>query len=58
MQPDGDVLIRRSWLVKAEAAATKLQVQRSPGTPPGPRGSGATSVIAAAPARKQVGDGF
>jgi hypothetical protein len=43
MMPDGDVLAQFAWLGKAEAAAAKLQIARSPGTPPGPRGSGAQS---------------
>jgi seryl-tRNA synthetase len=44
MKPDGDVLQQRTWLQKAEAAAAKLSIARSPGTPAGPTGSGGTST--------------
>lgn len=43
LDPGGDVLTRFAWLEKAEAAAAKLAGQAAPrGTPPGPRGNGAT----------------
>jgi hypothetical protein len=41
MAPEGDALMRFAWLEKAEQAAQKLAATRTPGTPPGPRGSGA-----------------
>lgn len=47
MAPEGDVLALYTWLEKAEAAAAKLgtQAPRPNGTPPGPRGTGAASVV-------------
>ena len=44
MMPEGDVLVQFAWLSKAESAAQKLQAARSPGTPSGPRGSGADTA--------------
>jgi len=43
MMPDGDVLAQFAWLGKAEIAAQKLVIQRSPGTPVGPSGIGVTA---------------
>lgn len=49
LDPGGDVLTRFAWLEKAEAAAAKLVTQAAPrGTPPGPRGNGATPMPGAA----------
>jgi hypothetical protein len=45
MAPDGDALARYAWLEKAEAAAQKLAATRTPGTPGGPRGSGAQPAV-------------
>jgi hypothetical protein len=44
MAPDGDALTRYAWLEKAESAARKLVTTRTPGTPSGPRGSGAQQL--------------
>jgi hypothetical protein len=44
MLPEGDVLARYKALGLAEAAAAKLSIARSPGTPAGPTGSGGTST--------------
>lgn len=44
MAPEGDALARFGWLEKAEAAAQKLVATRTPGTPSGPRGNGASST--------------
>lgn len=41
MEPEGDALSRFAWIPKAEAAALKLAATRTPGTPSGPRGTGA-----------------
>lgn len=46
MAPEGDTLVRFAWLEKAEAAAAKLAATSTPGTPPGPRGSGAQPSVA------------
>lgn len=46
MKPDGDVVTLLDWLGKAETAAAKLTAQRTPGTPPGPRGAGGTTPAA------------
>lgn len=46
MMPEGDdVLAQRQWLEKAKKAAEKLGVQRSPGTPAGPRGNGNSQIV-------------
>lgn len=45
MDPGGDVLQRYDWVAKAEAAAQKLAVQRTPGTPSGPEGTGGSQVL-------------
>lgn len=59
MIPDGDdVTAQRELIIKAEAAAAKLGISRAPGTPPGPRGSGApngTPPAEAAAAKKRAG---
>lgn len=47
MAPEGDTLARFAWLDKAEAAAQKLSATQTPGTPTGPRGTGAAPPIAA-----------
>lgn len=58
MAPEGDTLARFAWLDKAEAAAAKLAATTTPGTPSGPRGSGAqpsvTSASGDAVARKKA----
>jgi flagellar biosynthesis GTPase FlhF len=46
MLPEGDVLARYKALGLAEAAAAKLSIARSPGTPAGPTGSGGTAGTA------------
>jgi DNA-binding transcriptional MerR regulator len=43
--PDGDIAARVTALLKVEKAAEKAQALRSPGTPSGPRGSGAQSSV-------------
>jgi hypothetical protein len=49
MAPEGDTLMRFAWLDKAEQAAQKLTATRTPGTPPGPRGSGAVPATNGTP---------
>jgi hypothetical protein len=44
--PEGDALTRYTQLEKVEAAATKLAATRTPGTPSGPRGTGAAGSVA------------
>jgi hypothetical protein len=46
MAPEGDALARYAWLEKAETAAAKLAATRTPGTPSGPRGTGAAGSVA------------
>lgn len=52
-----DVLVQFAALPEIEAIAAAA-TPRSPGTPAGPRGTGASTVVIATPAAKQVGDGF
>lgn len=61
MLPQGDVLAQFDWLAKAEAAAAKLARERSPGTPVGPRGTGAMPALtpeADAVARKRASSDY
>lgn len=63
MAPEGDTLTRFAWLDKAEQAAAKLAATRTPGTPPGPRGTGAAPPSSAtagadALAQKRAGGGY
>jgi hypothetical protein len=45
--PDSDIAARVNALIKVEKAAEKAAAQRNPGTPSGPRGSGATNTAIA-----------